>query len=308
MADFVNGELSQMLERLSVGLARSTEPEIDTATDIPGLLLFQRVKPSGLIANLYEPCICVLAQGAKRVHLGDDTFVYDPRNYLITSLHLPAMVQVIEASREKPFLGLSLVLDLREISKLMAESQLPLPRSSKSSRGMATGEMTVHLLDAFQRLVGLLDSPEDIPVLAPVIQREIFYRLLVGDQGKRLRQIAAAGSQGQNIARTVEWLKQNFKQAIRVEALAEQAGMSVSTFHHHFRSLTAMSPLQYQKQLRLQEARHLMLTEHADAASAGFEVGYESPSQFSREYSRAFGAPPLRDINRLRQSGEIAVE
>ena len=228
-------------------------------------------------------------------------YVYDARHYLITSVHLPTIVQIIEASPEKPYLGLRLKFDQREMAQLMADSNLPPPRTQQSSRGMATGEVTVPLLGAFQRLVELLAEPKDIPILAPVIQREIIYRLLVGDQGARLRQIASAGSQSHQIARAIDWLKGNFTQPLRIDDLATQVNMSASTFHHHFRQLTAMSPLQYQKTLRLNEARRLMLTERLDAATAAFQVGYESPSQFSREYSRLFGKPPLRDITSLRQ-------
>jgi AraC-like DNA-binding protein len=243
----------------------------------------------------------MVAQGAKRVILGDDTYVYDAQHYLITSVHLPTVVQVTEASPEKPYLGLRLTFDLRELSQLMADSHLPAPRTQQSSRGMATGEVTPALVNAFVRLIDLLDNKEDIPILAPVIQREIVYRLLVGDQGERLRQIAVAGSQSQQIARAIEWLKGNFTETLRIDDLATKSRMSTSTFHHHFRSMTALSPLQYQKQLRLQEARRLMLSDRIDAATAAFQVGYESPSQFSREYNRLFGAPPLRDINNLRQ-------
>ena len=250
---------------------------------------------------MYEPRICVIAQGAKRVLLGDDTYVYDPHHFLITSVDLPTVVQIIKASREKPFLGLILKLDQREISQLMVDSNLPPPRPQQSSRGMATGEVTLPLLAAFQRLIDLLDEPKDIPILAPIIQREIFYRLLVGDQGTRLRQMASAGSQSQQIARAIDWLKGNFTQPLRIDDLATQVNMSTSTFHHHFRAVTAMSPLQYQKWLRLNEARRLMLAENQDAATAAFQVGYESPSQFSREYGRLFGDSPLRDITSLRK-------
>jgi AraC-like DNA-binding protein len=243
----------------------------------------------------------MVAQGAKRVQLGDDTYVYDAHHYLITSVHLPTVVQVTEASPEKPYLGLRLTFDLKEIAQLMADSNLPPPRTQQSSRGMATGEVTPALVSAMHRLVDLLDNERDIPILAPVIQKEILYRLLTGDQGERLRQIAAAGSQSRQIARAIEWLKGNFAQPLRIDDLAARASMSSSTFHHHFRSMTALSPLQYQKQLRLQEARRLMLAERMDAANAAFQVGYESPSQFSREYSRLFGAPPLRDVTTLRQ-------
>jgi AraC-like DNA-binding protein len=194
-----------------------------------------------------------------------------------------------------------LKLDQREISQLMVDSNLPPPRPQQSSRAMATGEVTLPLLTAFHRLIELLDEPKDIPILAPVIQREIFYRLLVGDQGTRLRQMASAGSQSQQIARAIDWLRGNFTQPLRIDDLATQVSMSTSTFHHHFRAVTAMSPLQYQKWLRLNEARRLMLAENQDAAAAAFRVGYESPSQFSREYNRLFGNSPLRDITNLRQ-------
>ena len=243
----------------------------------------------------------MVAQGAKRVMLGDDTYVYDAQHFLVTSVHLPTFVQIIKASQEKPYLGLMLKLDQREISQLMVDSHFPPPRPQQSSRGMATGEVTSPLLTAFQRLIDLLNEPKDIPILAPIIQREIFYRLLVGDQGARLRQMASTGSQSQQIARAIDWLKSNFTQPLRIEDLASQVNMSASTFHHHFRAVTAMSPLQYQKWLRLNEARRLLLTEQQDATTAAFQVGYESPSQFSREYSRMFGAPPLRDVTNLRQ-------
>jgi AraC-like DNA-binding protein len=289
------------LEALGKSIARWADRPDRFTTAIPGLSLFRRDEPTGPLSGMYEPSICLMAQGAKRVLLGDDTFVYDARHYLITSVHLPTVVQIISASREKPCLGLMLKLDLREISQLMADSNLPPPRGQQSSRGMATGEVTVPLLTAFQRLVDLLAEQQDIPILAPNIQREIIYRLLVGDQGERLRQIASAGSQSHRLARAIDWLKANFTQPLRIDDLASQASMSSSTFHHHFRSMTALSPLQFQKQLRLQEARRLMLAERMDAANAAFQVGYESPSQFSREYNRQFGAPPMRDIENLRQ-------
>ena len=289
------------LEVLRKSIARWTDKGELHTTAIPGLALFRREEPTGPISGMYEPSICLVAQGAKRVLLGDDTFVYDAHHYLITSVHLPTVVQIIEASREKPYLGLRLTLDLREVSQLMADSSLPPPRAQQSSRGMATGEVTLPLLTVFGRLIDLLAEQQDIPILAPIIQREIIYRLLVGDQGERLRQIASAGSQSHQISWAIDWLKNNFAQPLSIDDLAAQVSMSCSTFHHHFRSMTALSPLQFQKQLRLQEARRLMLTERMDAANAAFEVGYESPSQFNREYNRLFGAPPLRDITKLRQ-------
>ena len=271
------------------------------AAAIPALTLRRWEAPTEPASSMHEPSVCLIAQGAKQVLLGDDVYVYDAHHFLITSVDLPVVAQVIEASREKPYLGLMLKLDQREIAQLMVDSNLPLPRTQQAGRGMAVSEVSLPLLNAFQRLIDLLDEPEDIPILAPLVQREILYRLLVSDQGPRLRQIGAAGSQGHQIARAIDWLKSNFAQPLRVDDLAAHARMSTSSFHHHFRVLTAMSPLQFQKWLRLHEARMLMLTEHLDASTAAFRVGYESPSQFSREYGRLFGAPPLRDIRSLHQ-------
>jgi AraC-like DNA-binding protein len=304
MQDIDDNSLEVAIDALGKSIARCTEKAELYTTNIPGLSLFRRDEPTEPMSGMYEPSICLAVQGAKRVILGEDTYVYDAHHYLITSVHLPTIVQILDASPEKPYLGLRLKFDLREVSQLMVDSNLPQPRPQQSSRGMATGEMTHQLVNAFIRLVDLLNDEKDIPILAPVIQREIIYRLLVGDRGERLRQIATAGSQSQQIAKAIGWLKNNYSQAISMEDLAAQANMSTSTFHQHFRSLTALSPLQFQKQLRLQEARRLMLAERMDAANAAFQVGYESPSQFNREYNRMFGAPPLRDVTNLRQLGE----
>jgi AraC-like DNA-binding protein len=293
--------LDSALGALAGNIARWAERADRFDTPVSGLSLFRREEVTEPTTGMYEPSICLVAQGAKRVVLGEDAYVYDARHYLITSVHLPTVVQILEASREKPYLGLSLKLDLREVSQLMVDSSLPPPQAGRAGRGMAVGEVTLPLVTAFQRLIDLLAEERDIPILAPIIQREIIYRLLVGDQGSRLRQIASTGTQSHQIARAIDWLKGNFDRPLRVDDLAAHVRMSTSTFHHHFRSMTALSPLQFQKQLRLQEARRLMLAERLDAASAAIQVGYESPSQFSREYSRLFGAPPSRDISRLRQ-------
>ena len=268
---------------------------------IPSMKLSRWDAPTEPMSYMHEPSICLIAQGVKRVLLAGDVYVYDARHFLLTSVNLPVVAQVLDASPEKPYLGLKLTLDLRAVTQLLMDSHLPLPRMQPTSRGMVVSEVSLPLLNAFQRLLDLFDAPEDIPILAPLIQREILYRLLVSEQGPRLRQIAAAGSQGHEIARAIDWLKANYTYPLRVDDLAASVQMSTSAFHHHFRTLTAMSPLQYQKWLRLHEARRLMLTEHLDAATAAFQVGYESPSQFSREYSRLFSAPPLRDITSLRK-------
>ncbi len=299
-----NGDMAGVLETLGKSIARWTDKGDKFETAILGLTLFRANEPSEPVSIMYDPRVCVIAQGAKRVLLGDDSYVYDAHHFLVTSVDLPTTVQIIKASRQKPCLGLVLRLDQRELSQLMVDSNLPPPRPQQSSRGMATGEVTQPLINAFQRLIDLLDDPKDIPILTPIIEREIFYRLLVSDQGARLRQIASAGSQSQQIARAIDWLKGNFTKPLRIDDLAAQVNMSTSTFHHHFRQVTAMSPLQYQKWLRLSEARRLMLAEDQDATTAAFQVGYESPSQFSREYSRMFGAPPLRDITSLREMAD----
>jgi len=301
----VSGELEAALETLQKGIARWAGKDERVETAIPGLLIYMRHEPTPPMSAMYEPSVCVVAQGAKRVVLGDDAYIYDSRHFLITAVNLPTVVQITKASPEKPCTGLVLKLDQRVISQLMVDSNLPPPRSQQSNRGMATGEITLPLLTSFQLLIDLLSEPRDIPIIAPIIQREISYRLLVSDQGARLRQIVSAGSQSNQIARAIDWLKGNFTQPLRIDDLAAQFNMSTSTFHHHFRQVTAMSPLQYQKWLRLNEARRLMLAESQDATSAAFQVGYESTSQFSREYSRLFGAPPLRDVSNLRQMAVV---
>ena len=292
-----NSESARALLRENIGLL--TLAGSLPATVIPELSLYRRDAPSEPVSYFHGPSICLIAQGAKQVVLGDELHGYDANHYLITSVGMPVIAQVTDASRERPYLGLTLRLDLKVMAQLIMDNNLPLPQIRSNGRGMAVSEISKPLLDAFLRLIDLLGEPADIPILAPLVQREIYYRLLVGDQGLRLRQIVETGSQSHQIARAIEWLKENFARSFRIDDLAAYTSMSTSSFHHHFRMLTAMSPLQFQKCLRLQEARRLMLTEHLDAASAAFRVGYESPSQFSREYRRLFGAPPLRDLRTL---------
>lgn len=294
--------LKNTLISVGEGIARWTDGEERIDTAIPGLSLFKRFAPTEPMSGMYEPGICVIAQGEKRVLLGNETYVYDANHYLITAVHLPTLAEVTSASQEKPYLGLRLKFNLHELSQLMSDSKLPPPRVQQSPRGIATGGITLPLLSCFNRLLDLLEEEQDIPILAPVMIREITYRLLTGEQGKRLRQISAVFSQGRQIAQIIDWLKDNYTEPIRIDDLAKQVNMSISTFHHHFKSLTAMTPLQFQKNLRLNEARRLMLASPTDAATAAFQVGYESASQFNREYSRMFGAPPLRDIKKLRES------
>lgn len=293
----IAGALGQLAENI----ARFTEHGDPQPTAIPGLTLYRKDELSEPVTGVYEPSICLIAQGAKQVWLGDETYLYDTENYLFTGLHLPAVAQVLDASEAKPYLALRLTFDYADITQLIADSQLPQPRTQKTQSGMATGRLTLPVVNAFQRLVTLLDEEQSIPILAPLISREIFYRLLAGEQGIRLRQLAMMGTQSQQISSAVAWLKANFTKPLRVNQLAEMANMGVSTFHHHFRVMTAMTPIQYQKNLRLRESRKLMLTERIDASTAAFAVGYESTSQFSREYSRLYGNSPARDILTLRQ-------
>jgi AraC-like DNA-binding protein len=298
------GASEKALKSIRDSIVRLTEQSDQIENIVPGLTLYKRVEPSEPKSAMYEPTLCFVVRGSKRVMLGDSPLTYNARNYLITAVDVPTVVQVIEASREVPLLGIVLKLERQEISQLVMDSNLPAPPVQSTGPGMEIGKVTLPLISAFQRLIELHDTPEDIPILAPTIKREIYYRLLTGDQGIRLRQIALAGSQTHHVSKAIEWLKENFAQAFNVEDLARQFNMSKSTFHHHFRSLTAKSPLQYQKWLRLNEARRLMLIENQDAANASFEVGYESPSQFSREYSRLFGNSPARDISMLREAGD----
>jgi len=298
-ADGLDVSRRELADRIARWTA--TNPQLDT--DIPGLWLRKYEAPTEPASYMHEPSICLVAQGAKRVRLCDEEYVYDANHYLMTSVGLPVVANVTEASEETPYLGLVLRLDLGLAAQLLVDGKLPMQRMTQSSRGMAVSAVTEPLFRAFVRLVDLLDEPESIPVLAPLLSKEILYRLLVGEQGPRLRQMAMTGSHGSQIAQAIGWLKRNYSKPLRIEDLASQAGMSASTFHQHFRTLTAMSPLQFQKWLRLNEARRLMLNERQDATSAAFQVGYESPSQFSREYRRQFGAPPLRDIKNLHRLG-----
>lgn len=288
-------------ERLAADVARWTDGVSQFETAIAGLNFYRRESPSDCSVCVVEPSVALVVQGAKQMSLGDESYRYDPHRFLITSLDLPAATQVLDASPERPYLGMAFKFDLRTISELMLLAPAAQSREAAPERGMSLGRMTPELLDAFQRMVSLLDDPASIPVLAPLYQRELCWRVLMSEQGARLRQIVSVGSQSHRIARVIAWLKEHYAQPLRVEGLADLAQMSLSTFHHHFRQLTTMSPLQYQKQLRLTEARSLMLGEDLDAAAAAYRVGYESPSQFSREYARLFGAPPKRDIEALRQ-------
>ena len=286
--------LAQLIERQTSG----TDGNYPTA--IRGLTLYRRSTASPPTGILYEPALCVIAQGGKRLMFGGKEYRYDAERYLLVAGDVPAMARIVSASAKAPYLGLKLLLDPLEVGEVVA--QLGPQQQRPAARALSVGALDQGLIDSVTRLVELLASPQDSLVLSPLVRREITYRLLVGAEGTRLRQIASGNDQGQRITHVLRWLKTHFAEPLRVDLLAKQTGMSPSAFHRHFKAVTAQSPLQYQKCLRLQEARRLMLGEGLDAAEASFRVGYESPSQFSREYRRLFGAPPRRDIEALRES------
>jgi AraC-like DNA-binding protein len=272
------------------------------ATTIANLFLIRSSRPTDPLHGLQQPAVCIVAQGRKQVMAGRTVLTYDPAHYLVAAVEVPIIGQIVEASVAKPYLCLRLDLDPVAIAALMMEAPAHGDDGGAPGPSLAISRVTPALLDAAVRLMGLLESPQDIAVLAPLAEREILYRLLTGEQASRLRQIAIAESRMQQVTRAIGWIKENFRAPFSIEAIAAHAHMSPSTLHMHFKAVTAMSPLQYQKQIRLQEARRLILSQSLDAAIAGHSVGYDSPSQFSREYKRLFGAPPARDIARLRMS------
>ena len=280
-------------------IERQTRMDGNYPTAIRGLTLYRHGKPSAPTTVLYEPALCVIAQGSKRVLLGDREYRYDAARYLLIAADVPATARIVSATAQTPYLALKLILDPLEVGEVVAQLG-PRQQPSSATGALAVSALDSALLDSVRRLVDLLESPQDTQVLAPLVRREITYRLLVGPEGQRLRQIISGNDQGQRITHALRWLKAHYAEPLRVESLAKQAGMSPSALHRHFKAVTAQSPLQYQKHLRLQEARRLMLGQALDAAEASFKVGYESPTQFSREYRRLFGAPPRRDIETLR--------
>lgn len=249
--------------------------------------------------TLYEPSCCIVAQGRKRATLADTAYVYDPSHYLVVGADLPVIGAVIEASKTEPYLCFRLEVDRNVLAEMLIEQ--PQPADEMAAVGVSAA--TPELIDAAVRMLQLLDAPNDAPALAPLVEREILHRLIRGPQGNILRQIASGGSRLNQIRRTIEFIRQNFQQAFSIEDLADMAGMSASSFHEHFRAITATSPLQFRTQIRLQEARRLMLVEGLNAADAGFRTGYESPSQFSREYTRVFQISPRRDVVRMKAVG-----
>ncbi|MEH7494722.1 AraC family transcriptional regulator [Neobacillus niacini] len=271
-------------------------------TAIPSLFFSQFSVAAGPFYGVHKPSLCIVVQGMKEVLLSKELFRYGPADYLVSSVNLPIIGQVTEASSEVPYLALKIEFTPNEILEVLGDFQIGVSKEENTKRGMYVNLIELPLLDAVARFVRLLDNPEDIPILAPLIKKEIIYRVLQGRHGAALGQMAVEGSSAYQISDAIEHIMKNYAHAIRVEELAEIANMGVSSLHRHFKDVTAMSPIQFQKQLRLQEARHLLLTEATDAADVAFRVGYESPSQFSREYSRLFGLPPKEDMKRLKES------
>jgi AraC-like DNA-binding protein len=300
------GGISERQQELSARVARLAPFDGAHQTALPSLALNRGSVPTVCMPTVYQPCLGIVVQGRKRAVLNDEVFTYDALNYLVVSVTLPAMGQVLEATPDHPFLSLRLNLDLEEIARLVLELGDRRPSPPAADRGLFVARLDEPLLDAVLRMVRLLDTPEDIDVLAPVVQREIYYRLLRGNLGYRLVDLAQSEGGNHRVVRAIEWLKQNYAAPLRIEELAESVHMSSSALHHRFKSVTAMSPLQYQKHLRLHEARRLMFADGIECAIAGHRVGYESSSQFSREYRRLFGAPPRSEIARLREIGDPA--
>lgn len=291
--------LERALQQLALLIRRHAPSGGTHRTALPSLSLMHAAIMSEPMESVYKPSICVVAQGAKMAALADETYRYDPSNYLVTSVELPIMGRIVEASPENPYLSLKLSFDADVILDVVQKMKRPAFVPSEAGRGITVNRTSPDLLDNLVRLLQLLDSPDDIPVLAPLMIREILYRVLQSEQGALFYQFAVIGSHAHNIAQAIQLINWQYDRPLSIERLAKSVNMSVSAFHKHFKRVTAMSPLQYQKTVRLQEARRLLLTESAQVSDAAFRVGYESPSQFSREYSRMYGQPPTRDVQEL---------
>jgi len=295
------------IEEIASLIERFTGADGVHETALGGVRLARAAGPSLPFRGVHEASVCLIAQGAKRVMLADEIYVYDRSRLLVASVDLPVSGQVVRASESEPYLGFVMRLDAMELADVALQGGLTPAADAATMRGIFVADAPPTLLEAIARLLRLLATPEDIPALAPLARREVLYRLLRSEHGARIAQIVAAQSQSQRVGKAIRWLRTHFAEPLQIDAFAREVNMSPSSLHHHFKAVTAMSPLQYQKQLRLQEARRLLLSEGIDAASAGHRVGYESASQFSREYSRLFGAPPARDLKRLRDPAQGAM-
>jgi len=281
-------------------LERRTNCEGRNETAIPELKLYRYSQPTESANILMEPAVYVVVQGRKQVTVGGETYIYDRSQYLAVSVDLPAVGRVFEARPEEPYLCMTLTVDPRDLAALIVETGRQAPRDDHDGRALYVSALRAPLLDGFLRLVRLLDAPQDISVLAPLILRELHYRLLLSEQFGRLAQIAIGDGRLRRVSGAIAWIKEHFAEPLRIEALAKQVNMSPSALHHYFKAVAAMSPVQYQKRLRLQEARRLLLSDATSAEAVAYEVGYASASQFNREYVRLFGQPPRRDAERLR--------
>jgi len=293
--DALRGELARLL-------ARRTGSDGRHETAIPALKLYRFSHPTEPAPVLQEPAVYVVVQGRKQVAVGDETYVYDRSQYLAVSLDLPVVAHVVEASPEEPYLCMTLAVDPRELAALIVETGRQAPRDDHDGRALYVSPLQAPLLDGFLRLVRLLDAPQDVSVLAPLILRELHYRLLQGEQFGRLAQMAIGDSRLRRVSGAIAWIKEHFAEPLQIEALAKRVHMSPSALHGHFKAVAAMSPIQYQKRLRLQEARRLLLSGAGSAEAVAYEVGYASASQFNREYARLFGLPPRRDAESLREA------
>lgn len=290
-------------EELSERIARS-RPRDGSAEVRPGLFFNRISSPDYAVHGVLEPSCCVVAEGSKEVSLGGEEFRYDAAHYLIATMGVPAVAKIVEATPQRPYLSVRFVLDPAVVTSVMVESGMVQPQGNGGGgevRAVDVSALDAGLLDATLRLVRLAESADEYRMLGPLVMRELVYRLLTGAQAARLRHLARFGGHDHRMVRAVKTLTDNFSKPLRVEDVAHEVGMSVSGFHAHFKSVTNMSPLQFQKHLRLQEARRLMLSENLDAGEAGFRVGYEDQSYFSRDYKRHFGEPPGRDVERLRE-------
>ncbi|WP_114088590.1 AraC family transcriptional regulator [Thalassospira profundimaris] len=292
------------LDKFAQLIKQNCTSERRCETAISGVTLLRADKLTEPANVIYQPSVCILASGEKRVMMGDEVYVYRPGQYLTVSLDVPVMGQITVASAESPYLCLRLALNTKIMAEILmaAHEHKTLSSSRQLGAAIQVSDADDAMINAAVRLLELLETPQDIPIIAPLIEREILYRLLNGPQGLRLQQLAMADSKLNQVSRAIDWIKTHFREPFSVDILAREANMSASALHQHFKAVTSMSPLQYQKQLRLQEARTLILARAMDAASAGYHVGYDSPSQFSREYRRLFGAPPRRDVEQLRLS------
>lgn len=276
-----------------------TKKEGETQTPIPHLYLYRSNTVTRPIGSLHDASLCMIVQGEKQVIFGNESYIYNAQHFLFTTVDLPVIAHIIDASPQKPYLTIVLKLDPHLLTQLMLESKIPLKNTQKPSKSITIGQVTKELSNAFLRLLNLFDDQYSLPLLSPLIIKEIYYRLLLSPQGEQLKYIAAIGTAGHRVIKAIQWLKNNFTETLSINDLAEQIGMSPSSFYQHFKAMTSMSPLQYQKRLRLSKARQLLLTAQEDITSVSMHVGYESSSQFSREYKRFFGITPSLDIKQF---------